>query len=65
MNKYQRRINKIKSYLPNLKKEKIIILAEDNNYKKFQIAIEIGKEATRRIALRNILKEGGNNESKS
>lgn len=65
MNKYQRRINEIKSYLPDLKKEKVRILAEDNNYKKFQAAIEIGKEATRRIALRDILKEGVRNESKS
>lgn len=65
MNKYQRRIDKIKSYLPNLKKEKIRILAEDNNYKKFGAAIEIGKEATMRVVLRDILKEGGDNESKS
>lgn len=62
MNKYQKRIDSIRNRLPELNKNQLRKLAEDNNYQKFITATAVGGEVIRRIVKRDILKEGGGNE---
>lgn len=62
MNKYQRRIDTIRSRLPELNKEQLRKLAEDDNYNKFINATIVANVVLARIVTRDILKEDGESE---
>ena len=62
MNKYQRRIDAISTRLPELNKDQLRKLAEDDNYNKFISATVVANVVLARIVTRDILKEGGGNE---
>lgn len=62
MNKYQRRIDTIRNRLPELNKDQLRKLAEDDNYNKFISATVVANVVLARIVTRDILKEGGGNE---
>lgn len=63
MNKYQRRIDTIRNRLPELNKEQLRKLAEDDNYNKFINATIVANVVLARIVTRDILKEGVGNEN--
>lgn len=64
MNKYQKRINTIRNRLPELNKNQLKKLAEDENYIKFVNATIVANIVLARIVKRDILKEGETNENK-